>query len=89
MIGHDFEDYLTKQIGGNDSFSVRGRDFDGGIGNRWWEAKNENFWNMLEDNPGKLKKFKEAMGHRLRIAKDNGATYELFSNTPIPQSTKD
>lgn len=29
------------------------------------------------------------MGDRLRIAINNGATYELFSNTPIPQTIKD
>ena len=28
------------------------------------------------------------MGQRLSIAKKNGATYELFSNTPIPDSIK-
>lgn len=28
------------------------------------------------------------MGDRLRIATENGATYELFSNTPIPASIK-
>ena len=88
LIGHDFEDYLTKNIGGDGSFSVGGRDFDGGIGNRWWEAKSGNYWNMLESNPNKLAKFKSDMGARLRIATENGATYELFSNTPIPNSIK-
>lgn len=28
------------------------------------------------------------MGDRLNIAKKNEATYELFSNTPIPDSIK-
>lgn len=28
------------------------------------------------------------MGARQRIAQDNGATYELHSNTPIPQNVK-
>lgn len=28
------------------------------------------------------------MGDRLRIATENGATYELFSNTLIPNSIK-
>ena len=88
LIGHDFEDYLTKNIGGDGSFCVGGRDFDGGIGNRWWEAKSGQYWDMLETNPNKLAKFKSDMGDRLRIAKENGATYELFSNTPIPRSIK-
>ena len=43
---------------------------------------------MLENDPSKLAKFKSDMGDRLRIATGNGATYELFSNTPIPDSIK-
>lgn len=88
LIGHDFEDYLSKNIGGEGSFSVGGRDFDGGIGSRWWEAKSGNYWSMLEENPNKLAKFKSDMCDRLRIATENGATYEIFSNTPIPESIK-
>ena len=88
LIGHDFEDYLTKNIGGEGSFSVGGRDFDGGIGNRWWEAKSGQYWDMLESDSRKLEKFKSDMGARLKIATDNGASYELFSNTPIPSSIK-
>ena len=88
LIGHDFEDYLSKTIGGEGSFSVGGRDFDGGIGNRWWEAKSGNYWRMLEKNPNELAKFKSDMGNRLKIATENGATYEIFANTPIPESIK-
>lgn len=88
LVGKDFEDYLTNTLGGDGSFSIGGREFDGGVGNRWWEAKSGNYWNMLEENPSMLAKFKSDMGNRLRIATDNGATYELFSNTPIPESIK-
>lgn len=88
LIGHDFEEYLTKKIGGNGSFSAGGRDFDGGISNRWWEAKSGQYWDMLENNPNKLAKFKSDMGDRLRIATQNNASYEIFSNTPIPNSIK-
>ncbi len=88
LIGHDFEDYLTKTFGGEGAFNVGGREFDGGIGNRWWEAKSGNYWSMLEENPNKLAKFKSDMGDRLRIATENGATYEIFTNTPIPESIK-
>lgn len=87
LTGRDFENYLN-DTGGDGSFSVGGREFDGGVGNRWWEAKSGNYWDMLEDNPSMLAKFKSDMGNRLRIATDNGATYELFSNTPIPESIK-
>ena len=44
---------------------------------------------MLENNEKKARTFRDSMGDRLRIAKDNGATYELFSNTPIPQFYKE
>lgn len=88
LIGRDFEDYLTKNIDGNGSFSVGGREFDGGIGNRWWEAKSGGYWNLLESDANKLAKFKSDMGDRLRIAKENEATYELFSNIPIPDLIK-
>ena len=43
---------------------------------------------LLEENPNKLTKFKSDMGDRLRIATENSATYEIFSNTPIPESIK-
>ena len=43
---------------------------------------------MLENNPNKLAKFKSDMGDRLRIAAQNNASYEIFSNTPIPNSIK-
>ena len=89
LLGHNFEDYLTENIGGEGSFSVGGRDFDGGVGNRWWEAKSGNYWNMLEEKPNELAKFKSDMGARLKIATENGASYELFSNTPIPESIKE
>ena len=88
LIGHDFEDYLTKKIGGEGSFSKGGRDFDGGVGNRWWEAKSGGYWDLIMNNPKKLELFKSSMGDRLRIAKDNGATYELISNSPIPEEIK-
>ena len=88
LLGKEFEDYLTNRFGGKGSFKVDGREFDGGIGNRWWEAKSGNYWKFIKDNPKELEKFKTAMGQRLSIAKKNGATYELFSNTPIPDSIK-
>ncbi|MFR1906971.1 MAG: hypothetical protein ACLS28_15065 [Clostridium neonatale] len=88
LIGRYVEDYLTKNIGGDGSFSVGGREFDGGIGNRWWEAKSGGYWNLLESDANKLAKFKSDMGDRLRIAKENEATYELFFNIPIPDLIK-
>ena len=86
LVGRNFEDYLTREIGGNGSFSNSGREFDGGVGNRWWEAKSGQYWDILQNNPNELNNFKSSMGQRLSIAQQNGATFELFSNTPIPQS---
>lgn len=79
LIGKDFESYLTKEIGGNGSFNIGGRDFDGGIGNRWWEAKSGQYWDYVQSTEKNLAKFKSDMGDRLNIAKQNGAAYELHS----------
>lgn len=51
-------------------------------------GKSGNYWNMLEETPKELANFKSSMGQRLGIAKENGATLELFSNTPIPEAIK-
>ncbi|MDD6826014.1 MAG: hypothetical protein PUE12_07885, partial [Oscillospiraceae bacterium] len=87
--GTAFEEYLSKSLNGLGSFKKGGREFDGALGDVWWEAKSGEFWIMLENNEKKARTFRDSMGDRLRIAKDNGATYELFSNTPIPQFYKE
>lgn len=89
LYGEDFERYLSENIGDRGPFSKGGREFDGGIGNRWWEARSGPYWQNRVNNPKAIEKFKSDMGHRLKIAKDNGATYELFSNTPIPHEFKE
>ena len=89
LLGKEFEDYLTETIGDEGSFKVDGREFDGGVGSRWWEAKSGDYWNHIKGNPRLLNNFYSDMGDRLRIAKEHGATYELFSNTPIPDFIKD
>lgn len=89
LIGTDFEDYLVKIMNGEKSFSVEGREFDGRVGNRWWEAKSGKYWERLENNIREFDKFKSDMGNRLDIAIRNGATYELFLNTPIPKIVKE
>ena len=88
LIGHDFEDYLTILLEGSGSFREGGREFDGKVGNRWWEAKSGNYWLHTIKNPRALVNFKSSMGQRLRLAKDNGATLELFSNSAIPDDIK-
>ncbi|MGE6577825.1 RHS repeat domain-containing protein [Paenibacillus xylanexedens] len=90
LIGKDFEEFLTKQLGGNGIFSKGGRDFDGGVGSKWWEAKSGEYWNkIMEGKFGGVAKFKSDMGARLEIAKQNDATYFLYSNSRIPQTLKD
>ena len=84
------EDWLVKFHGGNGSFKMGGREFDGAITiNRWYEAKSGNFWRDHTSTPQKFAKFKSDMGDRLKIATENGATYELHSNTPIPKDVKE
>ena len=86
--GKAFEDFLVKNLGGKGSFKAGGREFDGSVGEVWYEAKSGQFWDMLLTNKDKLDKFRESMGRGLRIAHDNGASYHLHSNTPIPESIK-
>ena len=90
LIGKEFEDWLVKFHGGNGSFKMGGREFDGAITiNRWYEAKSGNFWRDHASTPQKFERFKSDMGDRLKIATKNGATYELHSNTPIPKHVKE
>ena len=90
LIGKEFEDWLVKFHGGNGSFKMGGREFDGAITiNRWYEAKSGNFWRDHTSTPQKFERFKSDMGDRLKIATKNGATYELHSNTPIPKHVKE
>lgn len=89
LIGTKFEDYLVEIFGGTGSFKAGPREFDGRLGNKWWEAKSGNYWKLILDNPKDMSKFKSLMPQRLQIAREQGATFELFSNTPIPESIKE
>ena len=89
LNGKDFEDWLHSSYGGSKSFSKCGREFDGAFGNRWYEAKSGNYWRDVTSKSRGLEKFKSDMGARKRIANENGGTYKLHSNTPIPKDIKD
>ena len=90
LRGKDFEDWLQECHGGPGSFKMGGREFDGIIGNRWVEAKSGNYWqDHAQLGTQGWEKFKSDMGARQRIARDNGAEYEVHSNSPIPQHVKD
>ena len=88
FVGKEFEDWFANHLGGRNEFQFQGRNFDGAIGNRWDEAKSGNYWNLLLSNESKLNKFRSDMGARQQIARNNGASYELHSNVPIPESIK-
>jgi hypothetical protein len=89
LIGPEFEDFLVRSVDGAEgSFKMGGREFDGRVGSRWWEAKSGEYWDMVMSDPKNLTKFKSDIGARGSIARGNGATYEVVSNTPIPPEVK-
>ncbi|MGI9279809.1 MAG: hypothetical protein ACR2PX_09275, partial [Endozoicomonas sp.] len=88
LIGKDFEDHLVEYLEGKGSFKAGGREFDGTIGSRWYEAKSGNYWkDQCQEGP-QFEKFKSDMGRRKSIAEQNGTTYELYTNSKIPEYVK-
>ncbi|HAE6952235.1 TPA_asm: RHS repeat-associated core domain-containing protein, partial [Salmonella enterica subsp. enterica serovar Infantis] len=91
LIGVDFEDYLHEHLGGKGNFKSGGREFDGAYGTDdsiWYEAKSGRYW-QDRAQPGKgFDKFKSDVGDHARIARANGASFEVYSNTPIPEHVK-
>ena len=53
------------------------------------KAKAGGFWDLVMKSSEALDKFQSSMGKGLKIALENGAKYELHSNTPIPQGIKE
>ncbi|WP_261821318.1 hemagglutinin repeat-containing protein, partial [Pragia fontium] len=92
LIGTDFEDYLHNQLGGKGSFNSKGREFDGAYGpsnSIWYEAKSGRYWESQTQPDSKgFEKFKSDVGSHVKIARENGASFEVHSNTPIPQHVK-
>ena len=89
MRGVEFENWLAEKFSGFGPFKKGGREFDGGVGSRWFEAKSGRYWQDYAQ-PGKgFDKFKSDMGSRQRIAAENGATMEVHSNSPIPEHVKE
>jgi hypothetical protein len=87
--GKAFEEFLVKKLGGRGSFKVGGREFDGAVGNIWYEAKSGKAWEKILSSKEEFERFTSSMGQRLRIARDHGATYELFSEVSIPQNIRE
>jgi RHS repeat-associated protein len=88
LIGKEFEDFLQKNLGGSGSFTKGGRQFDVAAGDRWIEAKSGGFWDLVTNDSKKMHQFKSKMGERLKIATENNKSFELISNTPIPDGVK-
>ena len=92
--GRAFENQLQKQLGGRGSFKERGantgtREFDGAAGNIWYEAKSGDYWEKIMSSKEAFESFVGKMGEKLKIALEHGAKFELYSNTPIPQTIKE
>lgn len=92
LIGFDYENFLVSKLdNASGSFKVGGREFDGRFGESglsWFEAKSGRYWQDIASTEKGLARFKSNMGQRMQLAKEAGASFELFSNTPIPQDIK-
>lgn len=91
--GKAFEDFLVEKLRGKGSFEIVSkrdgtREFDGAVGDVWYEAKAGKYWDMLLQDKKKLVKFGDDMLRGQRIARENGATYELHSQSSIPDTIK-
>lgn len=85
--GADFEKFLVEKLGGKGSFIIKStkygtREFDGAIGNIWYEAKSGEALNRLLLSPKELNDFKKSMGKGLKIASENNMKYELHAQRP-------
>jgi hypothetical protein len=94
-IGKEFETHLERGLGGQGSFSAglpipkpKMREFDGTVGNIWYEAKSGNYWNNNYGGKG-FGKFQSDIGEHMSIAQKNGKEFHLFSNTPIADEAKE
>jgi RHS repeat-associated protein len=90
LVGVDFEKWLHTELNATKSnFKMAGREFDGAVGSRWIEAKSGRYWTDHAQPGAGFEKFKSDIGSKLRIAKDNSATLEVHSNSPIPQHVQE
>lgn len=84
---------MNQTLSGKGSFTNQGREFEGAYGANnsiWYEAKSGRYWSDHSQAGSKgFEKFKSDVGSHASIAKQNGAYFEVHSNTPIPQHVKD
>lgn len=82
-----YELHVAKKVGASKGgFTSGGKQFDGAYGDVWYEAKSGQFWDVASQNVGK---WKSKFGDYIRGAKDNGKTWEIYSENEIPQVFKD
>lgn len=89
--GKEYEDHLQQQLGGRGSFREGGREFDGAyLGDDgaevWYEAKSGKYWDLANENPKVMEKFKSNLGDARRIAEEGGRRFSLISEKPIPEN---
>lgn len=93
LRGFDFERYLQQVLGGRGSFKQQGREFDGAYGlddSIWYEAKSGRYWeDHAKEGTKGFEKFQSDIGAHAAIARKNGATFEVHSNSPIPSHVKE
>lgn len=89
--GKEYEDHLQEKLGGRGSFREGGREFDGAhLGDDgvevWYEAKSGRYWDLANENPKVMEKFKSNLGDARRIAEESGRRFSLISEKPIPEN---
>ncbi|WP_413100118.1 PrsW family intramembrane metalloprotease [Streptomyces sp. Inha503] len=89
--GKEYEDHLQEKLGGRGSFREGGREFDGAyLGDDgvevWYEAKSGRYWDLANENPKVMEKFKSNLGDARRIAEEGGRRFSLISEKPIPEN---
>lgn len=89
--GKEYEDHLQEKLGGRGSFREGGREFDGAfLGDDgievWYEAKSGRYWDLANENPKVMEKFKSNLGDARRISEESGRRFSLISEKPIPEN---
>jgi hypothetical protein len=94
LVGAGYEEFLGTNLGGRTNVSYGGRQFEvelpgtNGMGSTLIEAKSGNYWNDVVSTPQGLAKFQHDIGSRTAIARSQGSSFVVYSNTPIPASVQ-
>ncbi|MFC9222626.1 hypothetical protein ACFT8W_18140 [Streptomyces hygroscopicus] len=82
---------VARELPGRGSFREGGREFDGAyLGDDgievWYEAKSGRYWDLANENPKVMEKFKSNLGDARRISEESGRRFSLISEKPIPEN---